>query len=97
MPRGNPNGMTAKSCISILRGERVLTKAMAKAAPILLGRLGMPTEDDGKLQRVLDALEYAEAAVFTFRKSGKSALKAAKALGFGAASPASSDDCDDEP
>jgi hypothetical protein len=78
-----------------------------KTTPILARRLGLGDVDaDGAgLKRVLDALEYAEAAVFCFKKEGKSALKKAKTLGFGAATPAQpssldDDDCcdeDDEP
>ncbi len=67
--------MTAKSCMSFLRGERDIVVGQVVSARRAGG-------DTAKLERVLEALEYAEATVFATREADKSGLKAGKAAGF---------------
>lgn len=91
MPTGNPNGMTARKALKVLRGEAIRTLAQAKADALTHARIARAGGFSGKdvasevssaAQTVVDALRYAEAAVFTFKDSGKSALKAAARIGY---------------
>lgn len=83
MPRGNPNGMTAKKAVSTLRGELVLARAAKKSGVLLARRHGSDaTAEAAGFDRQIAALEYALAATLTFKASGKSALKAAERAGL---------------
>lgn len=94
MARGNPNGMTAKRSLKFLRGEQIRLKNERKLAvqaarreALLTGQgaeeASLAGEDAAVVyNEQLMRLEYAEAAVYTFMKSGKSALKAAAAVGY---------------
>lgn len=69
------SNMTAKRSLTFLRGQQMI----AKADIIKAKRNGSPTT---KLTSLVQALEYAEAAVFADRKANKSSLKRGVKVGF---------------
>lgn len=67
--------MTAKRALTYLRGQQMITKG-----DIVLAKRGHAPVS--KLNSLLEALEYAEAAVFADKADGRSSLKRAAEVGF---------------
>jgi hypothetical protein len=73
---------SAKTTLSVLKGDAMILKGKLIEARRERMSTGEDTSAVPGLESLLRQNEYAQAAVFTFAQSGKSALKAAADLGF---------------
>lgn len=73
---------TAKTTLRVLKGDAMILKGKLIEARRARNVTGEDTASVPGLESLLRQNEYAQAAVLTFVESGKSALKAAEALGF---------------